>query len=300
MAEYYIAPKSSFDATADAIREKTGSQATIEWTEDGFADAIEDISSGGYSLEEICTVGFPSVSGDIVFSGTTIRPAIFKGNTQITSFSGPNVTSVKGDPWGTGTTTWQFEGCTNLLSVSLPALTDMINSDRIFYNCTKLQTFIFNWKSCVGLGASIFQNDTLLNVPSVVMPLYDTNFWGSVFYGVAALQIVDAFKANHSSRKDIRNNAFQNTSLDTLVLRSSVYHNLSNINAFQGTPFASDGTGGTLYVQESLLSTYPTLTNWSTILGYANNQIKSIESTHTDPNAPIDLTLYYADGTLIE
>lgn len=47
MAEYYIAPKSSFDATADAIREKTGSQATIEWTEDGFADAIEDIPTGG-------------------------------------------------------------------------------------------------------------------------------------------------------------------------------------------------------------------------------------------------------------
>ena len=46
MAEYYIAPKSSFDATADAIREKTGSQATIEWTEDGFADAIEDIPTG--------------------------------------------------------------------------------------------------------------------------------------------------------------------------------------------------------------------------------------------------------------
>ena len=43
MANYYIAPESSFDATADAIRAKTGSQATIEWTEDGFADAIEEI-----------------------------------------------------------------------------------------------------------------------------------------------------------------------------------------------------------------------------------------------------------------
>ena len=49
MAEYYIAPKSSFDATADAIREKTGSQATIEWTEDGFADAVAAIPSGGSS-----------------------------------------------------------------------------------------------------------------------------------------------------------------------------------------------------------------------------------------------------------
>lgn len=51
MAEYYIAPKSSFDATADAIREKTGSQAAIEWTEDGFANAIAAISTGGGGLK---------------------------------------------------------------------------------------------------------------------------------------------------------------------------------------------------------------------------------------------------------
>ena len=51
MAEYYIAPKTSFDATADAIREKTGSQATIEWTQDGFADAIDAIPSGDTSIE---------------------------------------------------------------------------------------------------------------------------------------------------------------------------------------------------------------------------------------------------------
>ena len=47
MANYYIAPESSFNATADAIRAKTGSQAAIEWTEDGFAEAIEAIPSGG-------------------------------------------------------------------------------------------------------------------------------------------------------------------------------------------------------------------------------------------------------------
>ena len=54
-----------------------------------------------------------------------------------------------------------------------------------------------------------------------------------------------------------------------------------------------------LYVPNDLISSYQSASNWSTILGYANNQIKSIESTHTDPNAPIDLTLYYIDGTPI-
>lgn len=58
MAEYYIAPKSSFDATANAIREKTGSQTTIEWTEDGFADAVGAIpTSASVSEVTISTTG---------------------------------------------------------------------------------------------------------------------------------------------------------------------------------------------------------------------------------------------------
>ena len=74
---------------------------------------------------------------------------------------------------------------------------------------------------------------------------------------------------------------------------------LGNINWFSSTPFASGGTGGTIYVPSARLSAYQSATNWSTIIGYANNQIKTIESTHTDPDAPIDLTTHYADGTPI-
>lgn len=90
-----------------------------------------------------------------------------------------------------------------------------------------------------------------------------------------------------------------NQNLEILVLRKSALTSLANIDAFTDTPFANGGSGGTLYVPNDLISTYQSATNWSTILAYTNNQIKSIESTHTDPTAPIDLTLYYADGTLI-
>lgn len=72
MAEYYIAPKTSFDATADAIREKIGSQATIEWTQDGFADAIEEI--GGDNREDLTVpkdVDFIDFDGRLVYSYTT-------------------------------------------------------------------------------------------------------------------------------------------------------------------------------------------------------------------------------------
>jgi len=68
--EFYIVPKASLDATADAIREKTGSQASIEYTQDGFADAIEDIPTGGTTIS---TAGEYTVfSGDTVTMGTGI------------------------------------------------------------------------------------------------------------------------------------------------------------------------------------------------------------------------------------
>ena len=88
--------------------------------------------------------------------------------------------------------------------------------------------------------------------------------------------------------------------LKTIVLRKSTVASLTNAsNVFTNSPFDSGKSGGMLYVPNDLISSYQSASNWSTILGYANNQIKSIESTHTDPNAPIDLTLYYIDGTPI-
>lgn len=93
MAEYYIAPKSSFDATADAIREKTGSQATIEWTQDGFADAIEAIPSG-VSIDSIANGTGPS--GDITVNTSTFISYAFQGNTAITNIYAPNITSLAG------------------------------------------------------------------------------------------------------------------------------------------------------------------------------------------------------------
>ena len=71
MANYYIAPESSFDATADAIRAKTGSQAAIEWTEDGFADAIADIQTGNRDdLTEPKDVDFIDFDGRLLYSYT--------------------------------------------------------------------------------------------------------------------------------------------------------------------------------------------------------------------------------------
>lgn len=70
------------------------------------------------------------------------------------------------------------------------------------------------------------------------------------------------------------------TNLTVMVIRNKdeVAH-LSSTNAFDSTPFANGGSGGTLYVPNDLIASYQAATNWSTILGYTNNQIKAIEES---------------------
>ncbi|MBQ1716811.1 MAG: leucine-rich repeat protein [Ruminococcus sp.] len=121
---------------------------------------------------------------------------------------------------------------------------------------------------------------------------------GSFAFGaITSLQAVDIATTTMS---EIYTNIFNGSAnMNMVVIRDASVLGLRNINAFTNTPFASGKSGGTLYVPNSLISSYQSATNWGTILGYANNQIKSIESTHTDPNAPIDLTTHYVDGTLI-
>ena len=74
-------------------------------------------------------------------------------------------------------------------------------------------------------------------------------------------------------------------------MRVSSLTTLSYANCFDNTPFASNGTGGTLYVPSSLVSTYQSATNWSVILGYTNNSIQAIEGSQYEN--------YYADGTAV-
>lgn len=83
----------------------------------------------------------------------------------------------------------------------------------------------------------------------------------------------------------------QNSNLNVLVIRADSVTPLSNINAFNSTPFASGGAGGTIYVPSAQISSYQAASNWSTILGYANNSIQAIEGSIYENE--------YADGTPI-
>lgn len=158
-----------------------------------------------------------------------------------------------------------FENCTSLASVYLPNVTEVGVSG--LRGCTSLVYLVL---PVGGIGKS-------MNVSNCT-----------------ELLAIDMLNGIMNS-----NCCIGNTKMNILVIRGSTVKTLYAVGALASTPFASGKSGGTLYVPQDLISSYEAATNWSTILGYANNQIKSIESTATDPDAPVDLTTHYIDGTPI-
>ena len=177
----------------------------------------------------------------------------------LTQYENENITTVP--------MTYAFSGCTSLTSLKMPNLTS--SNAYLVNGCSGLTILVFP-KLATFSGWQIFAGATNLHTIDILGP---SAFRQQVFSG--------------------------DSKLNTLILRRQTLITMANINTFNNTCFASGKSGGTLYVPSALVSSYQSASNWSTILGYANNQIKSIESTHTDPTAPIDLTLYYADGTPI-
>jgi hypothetical protein len=153
---------------------------------------------------------------------------------------------------------------------------------------TKL--YLPNWTGTSNV-TDFFKNMTKLAY--AIFPA-QTRLYNGALTGCSNLIGVDLFTGYLGST------VFQNCSkFKYIVIRKDAVSSLNNINSFNSTLFASGKAGGILYVPNSLISGYQSASNWSTILGYTNNQIKSIESTHTDPDAPVDLTTHYIDGTLI-
>ena len=143
--------------------------------------------------------------------------------------------------------TYLFYQKTALTSVNYPNAT--VAGPYCFYNCTNLTT---------------------VNAPKL------TSLGSSCFYRCGKLVSLD-FPVLGS----IPTSAFAGSNIfTTLILRKSdSICTLANTNAFKNTPFASGGTGGTLYVPQDLIASYQSADRWSTILGYPNNQIKAIEGS---------------------
>jgi len=221
-------------------------------------------------------------TGNLTTSITKIERYAAYGRTGITGVSSNTVQKIYAEA---------FDGCTGLLSVSFPACIgiggDGVGSTShvaMFRNCPKLASV--NFPNATWMQGQAFHSCSSLPVAAFPKCTFVGN---QAFYGCSALAALDFGGATFSTTG---NTVFEKcTVLKTLIIRASSVASLGNTNHFKDTPFASGGTGGTLYVPSSLISSYQAATNWSTILGYANNQIKAIEGSIYE-NA-------YADGTPI-
>ena len=197
----------------------------------------------------------------------------------IQSYSNSNVNGT--------TPKYMFYEIGTLTSLSLPNATTIEQGG--LYKTGLSTVHASDFAKVFYLGSDAFRQCPSLT--GVVLPTA-RQFSNTVFAYSTKLKYLDAGKTASGSAY-LSVNTFQGCTLfATLILRHSAVVSLNNINAFANTPFASNGSGGTLYVPANLITQYSQANNWSTILGYPNNQILPIEGSIYETQ--------YADGTPIE
>ena len=274
-------------SVANAIRTKGGTSTQLVFPAD-FVQAIADIQSGGgLTAEDLVTLVFsnnnysrPCISGDLVLTGRSLYFGVFS-ETAITSVRGDNIYASGGvNEHGTYWYGFEFAHCGELVSAYFPEITELHRD--MFCNCAKLTSVYVPKVTSVDINC--FRYCSALE--KLAFPSLTSSLNNSSVRDCSSLEKVDL-----NAPSSILTNTFAlDASLSVLIIRKTgSICTLQNIAAFTNTPFASGGTGGTLYVPSALVSSYQSATNWSTILGYANNSIQAIEGSQYEN--------YYADGT---
>lgn len=248
-------------SVANAIRTKGGTSAALAFPA-GFVDAIDAIETGGGGAalkQEL--LGY-TPQGDVTYIPDANIPQYgICGKRGMTSL------------------TLDFADGHNFASSS--------SNGFNIYRCYIPKITI------IGHGTVTLYGYAVNDCPSAFVLVCRGNiakYSANVFRGNSGLTTLDY---TYSSGNGIGQNDFYgDSSFGTLIIRSSTVMPLANVNAFSNaTKFRSVGAGGKLYVPSDLISSYQNATNWSTILGYTNNQILPIEGSIYETQ--------YADGTPI-
>ena len=261
--------ESSLQGIADAIRAKNGTQNTYK--PDEMPDAIEAISGGGITptgtkqisitengttTQDVTNYASAEITVNVESSGGGDADGIIDGTiTNLTS----NATSIRSNV---------FNGATSLVSASFPEATSIGTS--AFNGCTGLTSI--NLPKLTSGGAQCLRGCTaLINLSFPAM----TDLGSSMFYGCSNLESID-FGA-----LDILNGGVFTGcgKLATLILRKTSVVELKATSVFTGTPFASGGTGGTIYVPSDLIDSYKSTGNWATAFGWGTITFMAIEGS---------------------
>ena len=170
-----------------------------------------------------------------------------------------------------------FRGKKNITSVNAicTQYTSNATGTGWFYGCTGLETAVIQSSDGVRLGNEIFRNCT-------------------------SLQAIDLRTASGHGIQFAQNVFNGCSSLTTLILRGdTIYPLWGGTGNLTGTPFASGGTGGIIYIPKSLYdhlgdgtsNDYKNATNWSVVDAYGTITWAKIEGSYYET--------HYADGTEI-
>ena len=161
-----------------------------------------------------------------------------------------------------------------------------INRDFAFRGLTTLQkVYLANFSTSTKLGTPFYECSNLEEVALPQLTTVPNNTSGS-FQFCSKLQIADM-----GAWSRLGGNEFSGcTLLSTLILRKTSITVLAATNAFNNTPFASGGSGGTIYIPESLYNhlgdggsnDYKAASNWATIDGYGTITWAKIEGSLYD------------------
>ena len=225
-----------------------------------------------------------SISGDISIVGTETGAT---GDAQYTALFG-DCTDITSVTW----TKYQctpnrcFMYCTSLKHVSMPDAIAIAHN--VCNGCTSLESAYFpkislDYWSYSQQGNNFFRDCQKLT--SVFAPKI-ANIKASFFENC---YLLPAFEADVAGK--IETSAFGNCrALETLILRNTSLVILSNVNAFNNTPFRGyGGYSGHIYVPQSLIASYQTASNWSTLYASYNDLFQPIEGSPYE-NARLDGT----------
>lgn len=161
-----------------------------------------------------------------------------------------------------------LQGRASLIKLSLPNCLSLGNNS--LSDCSALKEVYL--PKCESAAAYAFTNTGLeyLSLPGL------TGWVNSSITNNQKLKVVDLVAPD-----SISTNGFNGSSvLDTLILRKNdSIVPLGNTGAFNKTPFASGGTGGTVYVPSALIAEYQQATNWSTLYAAGTCNFVAIEGS---------------------
>lgn len=246
---------------------KNGIEATTGETYNDLTEAVQGLKDGygqGGGGDDQLAGLLDGTATEISNSKvTSLRENAFFSHKTLVSVDFPSVKKI--GPYA-------FNSCTSLVSVSIDAATYI--DSYAFGDCPELAITSLP-PNLTHINDNAFRNCSKLAITSIPSGVKTISM--AAFYRCSGLTILDL----PHSVYNIGGSAFQNcTALKTIVLRKSdgVCY-LGNKSAFNGTPFASGGTGGTVYVPGALIETYRAETNWSTLYAAGTCNFVAIEGS---------------------